>query len=98
MPAGVHGSGPGAPITESTEIGRVQSVDVFAGSHAQQDLFFVDALGQWQLHEERVHIGIRVETVDDRFNVGLVRGVRGQVLVEGSNADLLRTRRCFIAT
>ena len=43
MPAGVHGSGPGAPITSRPEVDRVQAVDVLGRVDGQQGALLVEA-------------------------------------------------------
>jgi len=51
----------------------MQPVDVLGRIDAKQDLLLVDAVGQRQLHEDRMDIGIGVESIDDRFDLLLGR-------------------------
>ena len=58
-PAGVQRQRSRSAHDEPSEVRRVQSVDVLGGIDAQQDLFFVDAVRQRELHEDRMDVGVR---------------------------------------
>ena len=81
MPAGVHGSGPGAPMHEAAQVDRVQAVDVLVRVDREQGPLLVEAVRQRHLDQERVDGRVGVEPVDRLLDVGLGRrrpaGARG---------------------
>ena len=88
MPAGVQGSGPGAPMTRRPRLVGCRPSTSFVGTNAQQDLFFVDA------HRA----GAAVPKSSGRSSSALNRSTTasisacvalgGQVHVEGPHTDL----------
>ena len=51
---------------EASDVVRVEAVDVLPGIDALDDALGIDVLGQRQLHEDRVHLRIGIEAVDER--------------------------------
>ncbi|MCY1537644.1 hypothetical protein D9M68_731490 [compost metagenome] len=65
--------------------GHVEAVDVLGGRDGLDDLLAVHVLGQRQLNEDAVHLGVVVEGADARQQVGLAQ-VGGVGLERGLQA------------
>jgi hypothetical protein len=80
MPAGVHGASTvSSPDGEPAGVDGVEAVHVLGRVDGHEDLRRVDVLRQRQLHEDAVHVGIRVESVDDAEQL-VLRRVSGSVI------------------
>ncbi len=86
---GVHGSGPGAPITSRPRLIGWSPSTSLSGSTRSRTRVLVDApraAGSWTRID--VDRGVGVEPVDHRLDLGLARPSAGEVDVEGLDADL----------
>ena len=92
MPAGVHGSGPGVPMTRRPRFSRVQPVDVLGRVDGQEGRLLVEAGRERDLDQVGVNGRVGVEPGDHGLELVLAH-VGGKVLVDRDDAHLGRSPR-----